>query len=130
MREDTISNFNKCVSDLRLQYVQDEGTITKPILSFNADAMDALWRVIRKLSDDGAMLVVHTLNDKKALTSAELHKETNLSGPALNHILFDLKKLNVIIQNRDDKKYHLTNYGEIILQVLWNILGKLSRPNS
>lgn len=129
MRTETMSNFNKCISDLKLQYVQNEGT-TKPVLSINTDAMDALWRAIRKLSDDGAMLVVQTLDEKKALTSSELHKETSLSGPDLNHILFDLKKLNVIIQNQDDKKYHLTNYGKIILEVLWDILGKLSRPNS
>lgn len=125
MRDETKLNNQRCISELKMKYSQGE----KPIVSFNTDATDALWRVIRKLSDDNTMQVVYALDEKKALTSGELHKETNLSGSDLNHILFDLKNLNVIIQNREDKKYHLTSYGEVILRVLWDLLGTLSRLN-
>lgn len=95
----------------------------------DVDATDALWRVIRKFSDDSAMQVVYQLDKEKALTSGELRKATNIPGSDLNRALIDLKRLDVIVKNRDDNKYHLTSYGRTVFHVIWNLENVLSRLN-
>jgi transcription initiation factor IIE alpha subunit len=51
----------------------------------DTDSRDALWRVIRKLSDDSAMLVVLALEENETMTSRELHEETKLPLSNINH---------------------------------------------
>lgn len=97
-------------------------------LLMDTDNKDALWRVIRKLSDDSAMLVVLALDENEEMTSRELHDETKLTGSDINHALTDLKTMKVIMQNKENKKYQLTQYGEIILEVLDDLLDKVSHP--
>lgn len=95
----------------------------------DVEELDALWRVIRKLSDPQSMLVVQVLFDHKALTFGDLLKETGLSVNVLNHALIDMKTQKVILKNNDDKKYHLTNYGELVLNMLWSLTRVLAKEN-
>lgn len=107
-----------------------EPTLTSNQLKvLDQEELDALWRVVRKLSDTQAMLVVQVLSDYKALAFGELMKETSLSVNDLNHTLTDLKRLKVIIQDKSDKKYHITNYGELILRMLWSLARILAKEN-
>lgn len=118
------------VTELKQQYasshVENQGRLR---LLMDTDSKDALWRVIRKLSDDSAMLVVLALDRNGEMTSQELRDETKLPGSNLNHALVDLKAMKVIMQNRENKKYQLTSYGKIILGALSSLLEKATRPN-
>lgn len=101
--------------------VSDDVPTSEEINTLDVDEIDALWRVIRKLSDTHAMLVIQVLYDHKTLTFGELLKETGLMTNPLNHALTDLKRLNLVLESRDNKEYYITNYGYLILRMLWNL---------
>jgi predicted transcriptional regulator len=116
------------VAELKQQYVSSyKQEKNKPGLFIDTDSKDELWRVIRKLSDDSAMLVVLALDKNREMTSRELRDETKLPGSNLNHALTDLKSMKVIWQDKESKKYQLTKYGEIILGALDELLLNISR---
>jgi len=58
--------------------------------------IDHLWRAIRKVSNQDPMVVVSTLA-KGDMTFRELQIATNLTVNNLNHILYDMRQLNLII---------------------------------
>jgi len=58
------------VAELKQQYVSSyKQEKNKPGLFIDTDSKDELWRVIRKLSDDSAMLVVLALDKNREMTS-------------------------------------------------------------
>jgi len=124
-----LDSSDNSVANLKQQYVSSHVQISgKPGLLMDTDSKDALWRVIRKLSDDSAMLVVLALDENGKMTSRELHDDTKLPVSNINHALTDLKAMKVIEQDRESKKYKLTKYGKVILGALDNLLTKISQP--
>ncbi|MGD9817247.1 MAG: hypothetical protein AB7V04_00960 [Desulfomonilaceae bacterium] len=118
------------VADSKQQYISHRekmGYSTE--LLKNTDDTDELWRVIRKLSDDSAMLVVLALEENETMTSRELHEETKLPLSNINHALTDLKNLKVIKQDKESKKHELTKYGKVILKALDSLIIQVSRPD-
>lgn len=117
------------VADSKQQYIshrEQMGHSTE--LLMDTDSRDALWRVIRKLSDDSAMLVV-LLVEENEMTSRELHEETKLPMSYINHALNDLKSLKVIKQDKESKKHQLTDYGKAILKALKSLIEKAPQPD-
>lgn len=118
------------VADSKQQYISHREQIGYSTeLLMDTDSRDALWRVIRKLSDDSAMLVVLALEENETMTSRELHEETKLPMSNINHALNDLKMLKVITQNKESKKHQLTDYGKVILKALDSLIIKVSQPD-
>ncbi len=118
------------VADSKQQYISHcAHTRYSTELLMDTDSRDALWRVIRKLSDDSAMLVVLALEENETMTSRELHEETKLPLSNINHALTDLKNLKVIKQDKESKKHELTKYGKVILKALDSLIIQVSRPD-
>lgn len=118
------------VADSRQQYISHRekmGYSTE--LLTNTDSTDELWRVIRKLSDASAALVVLALDENETMTSRELLEETKLPLSNINHALTDLKKLKVIKQDKESKKHKLTKYGKAILEALESLMEEVSQPD-
>lgn len=85
--------------------------------------MDHLWRAIRKLSNRDAMAVVNALANK-SMTFGELQAATNLIVNDLNHALYDMKQMDLVItigEKKGQRKYHLTNYCITLLNAV-NVL--------
>jgi hypothetical protein len=76
-----------------------------------------LWKSIRKMSNSNVKCVLKVLRVRNSLVFKDLMKETGLSSNDLNHALYDLKQLNLVIQ-LDDKRYYLTKYCIALLSAL------------
>jgi DNA-binding HxlR family transcriptional regulator len=82
--------------------------------------IDSLWRAIRKLSNRDTMIVVQVLADE-SMTFSELQAAAGLNVNRLNHILYDMKQMNLIIpigEMKGQRKYYLTRYCKILLNTL------------
>lgn len=91
-----------------------------------------LWKAIRKMSNKNVKCVVKTLRKEKSLVFKDLIAITGLNPNDLNHALYDLKQLNLVIQ-LDDKKYYLTKYCVALLsslKFLKEILNGISREEA
>jgi DNA-binding HxlR family transcriptional regulator len=82
--------------------------------------MDSIWKAFRKLSNRNTVVVVKALlNDGK--TFRELQTETGLIVNDLNHVLYDLKAMNLVVAEGSKKrevKYYLTSYCVILLDAI------------
>ena len=82
--------------------------------------MDILWRTIRKLSNENVMTVIKALcNGGK--TFAEIQMSTGLIVNDLNHALYDMKQINLVImegEKKGERKYHLTGYCIVLLKAI------------
>jgi predicted transcriptional regulator len=96
--------------------------------------MDVLWKAIRKLSGENAIAVVRVLCEG-GKTFREIQTATGLSVNDLNHALYDMKYLDLIITRGDkkgEKTYHLTSYCVVLLNAIERLqdsLGYLDRKD-
>jgi DNA-binding HxlR family transcriptional regulator len=101
----------------------------EPVTLFSIDVQgaDDLWRAIRKLSNENALVVVMSLSQKGPLARGELQELTLLSSNSLNHALYEMQQLDLIIKNKSDKRYYLTAYCKIILGALEATMNEIER---
>jgi len=91
---------------------------------------EEIWKAVRKVSNPNVRNVTRVLY-LQGMTFGELRIKTGLSDNDLNHVLYDMKKLGLIVVVGDKKgkaKYHLTQYYVALLdalRVLKDRLGKL-----
>ena len=98
-------------------------------ISKRAIGMDSLWKAIRKLSSENSMEVVRALCGG-GKTFGELQLETGLIINDLNHVLYDMKQMGLIIalgERKGERKYHLTSYCVILLDVIERLQNTLQR---
>jgi hypothetical protein len=86
--------------------------------------LNSIWRALRKLSDEGAMAVAQVLKEE-ALVRRDIRERTGVPEAKLNHILIEMQHVNLVLYDKDSKKYHLTNYGDVLLGVIWGLMGSL-----
>jgi len=93
--------------------------------------MDSLWKAIRKLSSENSMTVLRELC-KGGKTFRELQTETGLIVNDLNHILYDMKQMGLIIprgEKKGERTYHITSYCAILLNSIKLLQDKLQHVN-
>jgi DNA-binding HxlR family transcriptional regulator len=96
---------------------------------------EEIWKAVRKVANSDARKVTRALY-LRGLNFGELKAETGLSDNDLNHALYEMKKLGLIVVDGDKKgkaKYHLTQYYVALLEslrVLKDRLGKLDDLHS
>jgi len=94
--------------------------------------LEALWKAIRKLSAKNTMVVINSLCNK-GKTFRDIQKDTGLLVNDLNHALYDLKQLNLVIVKGDRKGerfYHLTEYCVILLNAIGSLQGTLKQTDA
>ena len=93
--------------------------------------MDSLWKAIRKLSSENSMTVLTALC-KGGKTFRELQTETGLIVNDLNHILYDMKQMGLIItrgEKKGERTYHITSYCSILLNSIQRLQDNLQHVN-
>jgi DNA-binding HxlR family transcriptional regulator len=84
--------------------------------------IDSVCKSFKKVSNSKAAAVVRALrDDNKGKTFRELQTETKLIVNDLNHAIYDMKQLNLIVTEGEKKgevKYRLTSYCVALLDAI------------
>lgn len=81
---------------------------------------DEIWRAIRRISKDDANLVICALL-KTSLNFMELRGETGLDDNELNHALYDMMRLDLILRvgnKKGQRRYSLSEYCFACVQAI------------
>ena len=111
----------------------DDTLVLKPMAlnaclsSKKAIGMDSLWRAIRKLSNGNSTNVVKALHEG-GKNFGEFQLETGLMINDLNHTLYDMRQIDLIVSSRErkgERKYYLTSYCVILLDAIGHLTKSL-----
>jgi predicted transcriptional regulator len=88
---------------------------------------DSLWRAVRKLSTENALRLVNTLLERPGCTFGELRNLTKFGTNELNHLLYEMKPLGLIIY--EGKQYYLTLFCVMLVSTLQQLVEKKNETN-
>lgn len=82
-------------------------------------------KALKRIADDKAEKISHSLSEKGPMTFRELLNETGFTSSQLNHALEEMKKNDLLILK--DSRYYLTEFCVILLGGLDYVKNKLSK---
>jgi DNA-binding transcriptional regulator GbsR (MarR family) len=78
-----------------------------------------LWESLRKFANRDITLIAQLLHSSGPLTLGELRDKTRLPTNKLNHDLTEMRSVDLV--KKIEKKYYLTKYAAVLLNVLERI---------
>jgi DNA-binding HxlR family transcriptional regulator len=99
--------------------VQDKNGPAQQAMAVKGLKQCDLWNAMRKFANPDIALIAEILHQDGPLNFGELRAKTDLTTSVLNHDLIEMK--NVEIVAKLDKKYHITNYGALLVKAIERI---------
>jgi DNA-binding HxlR family transcriptional regulator len=83
-----------------------------------------LWNALRKFANKDVVAIARALYSKGPMNLGDLRTDTGLSTNVLNHDLIEMR--NVELVKKIGRKYYLTMYGSVLVEVLTEIKERVA----